>query len=451
MTEEEIRLSSLRSSRRQYLAAAGGTALTGLAGCIGGSNNSSNKLNDPIELYTWNLPFLKKSIKGWMKQFEKEYGDEYKGLETKWTDRGPATGDVLSYFQSRLQSDDPVNIFDTQMTTYTRYAKDDVWVDLNQYADDKFLGKYYDKLLEVMTYEDKLVQMPFYMGSMATYSRNKWFDKTNLDPPSKNNFYSTMDYLDAAEKLVENTGAKFGLTFIRYDWQLWPWFQSEGINVLNDDGTKAAFNTKKTRKILSRFRELTKKGVIPEVSWTGEWKPAAEQFGAGDTAMFYSSTSALRLVQNTGSNWVSKDSVTIGGAPKNQRYGGPMTMHGLGVIKPKTSKTAQKASFDLIKVITNKKWQKDFLRNTTVLVPHKKAVKELKNDSKFINENPLLVEIYKLWDAVSADVWVPPLVEASSEMSQTIDEQFSAAALGEKPVDEAVKTAEQQVNQSLKG
>ncbi|GAA0238074.1 extracellular solute-binding protein [Haladaptatus pallidirubidus] len=450
MPEDSTRPTSFHSSRRQILAATGGAALAGLAGCIGG-NDGSDQLKDPIELYTWNLPFLEESINGWMDQFKKEYGDKYDGLEAEWTDRGPATGDVLSYFQSRLQSDDPVNIFDTQMTTYTRYAKDDIWVDLNQFADEEFLGKYYDKLIEVMTYDDKLVQMPFYMGSMATYSRKKWFDETDLDPPTTDNFYSTMDYLDAAEQLVENSGAKFGLTFIRYDWQLWPWFQSEGIDVLNDDGTKAAFNTNRTREILSRFRELTEKGVIPEVSWTGEWKPAAEQFGAGDTAMFYSSTSALRLVQNTGSDWVSEDSVVLGGAPRNGRYGGPMTMHGLGAVKPKTSEKAHEASFDFISVIVNKKWQKDFLRNTTVLVPHKQAVKELQNDSQFVEENPLLVEIYKLWDAVSADVWVPPLIEASSEMSQTIDKQFSAAALGEKSVDEAINTAEQQINQALNG
>ena len=140
MPEDSTQPTSLHTSRRQYLAAAGGTALAGLAGCIGG-NDGSNKLNDPIELYTWNLPFLEESINGWLDQFNKEYSNEYDGLEAEWTDRGPATGDVLSYFQSRLQSDDPVNIFDTQMTTYTRYAKDDIWVDLNQFADEKVLGK----------------------------------------------------------------------------------------------------------------------------------------------------------------------------------------------------------------------------------------------------------------------------------------------------------------------
>jgi ABC-type glycerol-3-phosphate transport system substrate-binding protein len=409
------------------------------------------QLEEAIELYTWNLPFLEESINGWLSDFESEFGDKYEGLETKWTDRGPATEDILSYFQSRLQSGNPPNIFDTQMATYTRYAQDDVWASLDQFAEEEFLGQYYDKLLEVMTLDGSLLQMPFYMGTNATFTRNKWFEEAGIDPPTTDSFYTTMEYLDTAEQLVENSGAEFGLTFIRFDWQIWPWFQSEGIDILNDDQTAAAFNTDRTREVLSRFRELTDAGVIPEVSWTGDWKPAAEQFGAGNTGMYFGSGSALRLVQNAGSAWVSEDAMGVSGSPNNDRYGGLLTMHGMGVVKTNKSQAAQEASFDLISVATNKKWQKDFLRNTTVLVPHKEAVNELRNDETFGNENPLLVDLYALWDNVSADVWVPPLVTASSEMAQIVDNQFSAAALGEKSVDEAVDTAESRVNSALEG
>jgi ABC-type glycerol-3-phosphate transport system substrate-binding protein len=167
--------------------------------------------------------------------------------------------------------------------------------------------------------------------------------------------------------------------------------------------------------------------------------------------MYFGSGSALRLVQNYGSDWVSEDSMIVGGSPNGSRYGGLLTMHGLGVVKPNHSDIAQQASFDLTTVILNKKWQKDFLRNTTVLVPHKQAVEELRNDNEFASNNPLLVNVYGLWDDVSADVWVPPLVPAASEMASIIDNQFSAAALGEKSVDEAVTTAANRCNDALEG
>lgn len=445
----------INPTRRRYLTLLGAGSTAGLAGCIGNLSNdlgsSQQKLDGPIELYTWNLPFLKESINGWMDDYKSEYGDKYQNLQTKWTDRGPATEDILSYFQSRLQSGNPPNVFDTQMTTFTRYAdkgETGIWTPLGQYTDDEFLSKYYDKLIEVMTVDGQLLNMPFYMGTNATFSNKKWFDEAGIDPPTVGNYPSTMEYLDMAEQLVNNSGAEFGLTFIRFDWQIWPWFLAEGINVLNEQGDKVAFNTSQTREILSRFRELTENGVIPEVSWTGDWKPAAQQFGAGNTGMYFGSGSALRLVQNAG-DWISPDTMAVGGAPSGKRYGALMTMHGLGVVNVDKSKAAQRASFDLIKVILNKKWQKDFLRNTTVVVPNKQAVKELQEDEEFQNQNPSLVELYKLWDDVSDRVWVPPLVTASSQMAEIVDTEFSAAALGEKSVDAAVKQAEQQCNQAL--
>lgn len=440
-------------SRREYLAVLGMGAAAGLAGCTGtDSENTQEQLDEPVELYTWNLPFLEESINGWLDDFENEFSDTYENLETEWTDRGPETEAILSYFQSRLQGGDPPNIFDTQMTTFTRYAQEGetgIWAPLGDFADDEFLDTYYDRLIEVMTRDGQLLNMPFYMGTNATFSRNQWFEEADIEPPSIGDYPSTMEYLDMAEELVDNSGADFGLTFIRFDWNIWPWFESEGIDVLNDDESQVAFNTDRTHEILSRLRELTQNRVIPEVSWTGEWQPAAEQFGAGNTGMYFGSGSALRLIQNFGSDWVSEDTMNVGGAPQGDRYGGLLTMHGLGIVEPEHSEVAQEASFDLISVILNKKWQEDFLRNTTVLVPHQEAVQELQDDEEFSQENPTLVEIYDLWGDVNSNVWVPPLVSGSSEMAQIIDNQFSAAALGETPVDAAIEQAEQQCNQAL--
>lgn len=409
-------------------------------------------LDQPVELYTWNLPFLEESINGWRDDFTTQFEPKYEFADpaTEWVDRGPGTETILSYFQSRLQGGDPPNIFDTQMATYTRYAQDDIWASLDQWASEEFLSNYYERLRQVMTRDGSLLQMPFYMGTMATYSRNQWFEEAGEEPPGlqEDSFYSTMDYLDLVETVTNNSGAEFGLTFIRFNWQLWPWFRAAGVDVLNDDQTQAAFNTDTTHQILSRFRELTQDGIIPEVSWTGDWQPAAQQFGAGNTAMYYGSQSALRLIQNAG-DWVAGDTVTMGGAPSGERYGGLMTMHGLGVVKPNQSEASQQAAFDLISVIVNEKWQKDFLRNTTVLVPNQNALSDLREDEEFASENPLLTDIYALWDNVSADIWVPPLIPAASRMSSIIDTQFSAAALGEKSVDAAISTAESNINSAI--
>lgn len=458
-------------NRRSYLSAASVAAALGLAGCTGGGGDSGTttggddgdddtnpedgsqlvKLDDSVEFLIWDLGFMEESINGWIKDFKSEYGDKYANLEVQKTIRGPETESMVSYYQSGLQSDDPPNVFDTQMSTYLRYAQEGIWADIEKLASDKYLDKYYDSVLEIGRYDGKLQQVPFYMGTNLTYYRKKWFDQAGLEAPTADDPWTTMEYLDAAEQIVEKSDAEFGLTSLKIGWRGWPWFYSEGIDMLNDDNTKAAFNTKRTAKLLQRFRELTEKGVIPEVTWTGTWQPQGEQFGAGNTGMFFCNGAALRLVSNYGSDWVSPDTMGTFAAPENKRYGGLLTPHSLGVTEAKTSKQMQQASFNLIKVVTNKKWQKDFLRNTTVLVPHKEALKELRNDEAFKKENPLLVRQYNQFDQVSDKLGTPPMTPSAGEIWSTFESNWEAAALGEKSVEEALNQAEQQINGILQG
>jgi len=433
-------------SRRNYLKGIAAGTAAGLAGCLGGGGNGEG-LSGPIELYTWNLPFWEETIEqDIIPAFEDEYGSEYDGLEADWIDRGPATEDIISFFQSRLQGGNQPHIFDTQFGAYARYAEEDVFVDIEEMADQELLDKYDDTAIDLNRYDGTLYQMPFYMGTNMTACNSEWFDEANIDPPTNEEPWSTTEYLDAAEQLVQNSGAEFGLTFIRFDYLLWPWFKSEGIDVLNDDNSQAAFNTSRTVELLERFRQLTADGVLPEVTWTGEWEPAAEQFGAGNTGMYFGSGSALRLIQNFGEDWVSNDTVDIAHAPDG---GGLFTFHGLGITQPGKSETEQQAALDFASVILNKEFQKDFLRNTTVLVPHTEALNELRNNEEFRSNNPLLVQLYDMYEIVAQDLWRPPVIPQATEVADIIDTEFSAAALGEKDPQTAVDDAESRVNNAL--
>lgn len=443
MTRESIPM----GSRRNYLKGITAGAAASLAGCLGGGEGDGDGISDSIELYTWNLPFWEETItEEIIPTYQEEFGDEYDDLEAEWIDRGPATEDIISFFQSRLQSGDPPNIFDTQFGAYARYAEEGVFADIEELADEETLDKYDDTALELNQYDGTLYQMPFYMGTNMTASRTQWLDEAGIEPPTFEEPWSTHDYLDAAEEVVQNSGAEFGLTFIRFDFLLWPWFQSEGVDVLNDDNTEAAFNTSMTVELLERFRQLTSDGVLPEVSWTGDWQPAAEQFGSGNTGMYFGSGSALRLIQNFGEDWVSEDTLHISHAPED---GGLFTFHGLGVTTPGKNETEQRAAFDFTSVILNKEFQQNFLRNTTVLVPHTEALEELRTDEEFRSNNPLLVQLYDMYDVVAEDLWRPPVIPQATEVADIIDTEFSAAALGEKEPQEAVDEAESRVNSAL--
>jgi ABC-type glycerol-3-phosphate transport system substrate-binding protein len=188
---------------------------------------------------------------------------------------------------------------------------------------------------------------------------------------------------------------------------------------------------------------------MPDVAWTGEWQPPAEQFGTQNTGMYFGSGSALRLVRSVfGDDWVSPDTVYIGPPPE----GGEMYMsyHGFGVVETDSmSDTTLNASFDFASVATNQKWQESFLRSTTVLVPHQGAVEAVRNDQEFADNNPLLMDLYDQFSALEEDFDRPPTIPESPTIASILDTEFSAAALGEKSAQQAVDDAESQVNNEL--
>ena len=428
-------------TRRQLAKLTGAGIATGLAGCMGGGGGDDPTNVDELSLLTWNIQFLEESINGWIEDFKntnepvtKDYGD----TKVTWVDR--AADDVSTYYQTQLQSGNPVNVIDTQGSVYTRFASEGVFAPLGDLASDKFLSKIGDQALEFSKLDGKLYRIPFYQNCSSTYIRNKWFDEAGLNPPK-----TTKEFFDTSRALVEDSGAKYGMTFVTFNYRIWPFFWAEDIDVLNDDQTKAAFNTSRAVEIVERFQKQTAEGIIPEVSWTGRVDEQSDQFGTGNTGMFVTPLASIRRVQSAG-DWVNADSFSLSVPPGNR---GTYQAHGLSITSHETSDAEQQASWDLIRVIMSEKWQEDFLRNTTVMGGNTEIQKKLANDEKFRKNNPLKAMAYDIWPKLTEGYVTPPLIPESSEISNTLDSQISTAALGEKDPQQALDDAEQKINNML--
>lgn len=439
-------------SRRTHLKALGTGLAAGLAGCAGddggtggdggtGNNNGGDggdgggQVQEPIEVLTWNLGFLEETIQdGWIKDYEKEYG-----VKGKWVDK-PAE-DFPTYFQGQVQAGNPPDTIDTQGALYVRYGQDDVLQPLNDMVGDELMNRYNSSLIELDKVDGTIWRLPFYFVNTGTVYRKKWMQEAGLEGnlPS-----TTEEYFSAAETIANDTDAEYGMTLVRFDYALWPFFWAEDINVLNEDNTEAAFNQSRTVEILERFRELTDDGVMPEISWTERKQSQAKEFGTGNTGMYHMWLSSVRLVANAG-DWINGETMGFMAPPGgNAAYLG----HGWSITKDHNDATKQ-AALDMIDVITNEKWQKDFLRNTTVMVGNDAAVKALAESDKFRNENPLLAGVYDTWFEV-ADTAVPqPRIPEARQIWETINSQFAAAAIGETAPEDAVNNAESEVNRIL--
>jgi len=375
---------------------------------------------------------LDESINGWLEDYENEYG-----YNSEWTDK-PADG-FPQYFQSKVQSGDAPELVDTGRGKHIQYANDGLYAPLEELAGD-YLDNFNQSLIESSKINDTLYWIPYYFVSTGTMYKNEWFDAAGISEPPT----TTDGYFDAAETIVNETDAEYGLMVMRYYYALWAFFWSEGIEVLTDDQTAAAFNTDRAVEIVSRFREFTDDGVMPDLTWTNRSQPQAQEFGTGNTGMLYMWLSAVRLVTGAG-DWISEDTVDFTVPPGKK---GSISVHGWSIPESKNQATREQA-MNMIKIITNNKWQKDFLRNTTVLVGNTQANEELAQNEEFRADNPMLAKTYDLWFEIADEARLQPNVAESSEIWDAINSEISAAALGEKDPEQAVNDAESAVNSTL--
>jgi len=428
-------------TRRRLAELTGAGLAASLAGCVGGDSGDEPSDTDQLSLLTWNIQFLEESIDGWIEDFQstdEPVPEDYSNIEVNWVDR--AADDVATYYQTQLQSDDPVNVIDTQSAVYTRFASDDVFAPLEDFASEEFLDQIDDQALDFSRLDSKLYRVPFYQNCSSTYLRNQWFDEAGLEPPE-----TTEEFFDTARALVEDSGAEYGMTFVTFNYRIWPFFWAEDIDVLNDDQTEAVFNTSRAVEIVERFRQQTSDGIIPETTWTGRVEEQSNQFGSGNTGMFITPLASIRRVQSAG-DWVNPDSFSLSIPPGNS---GTYQAHGLSITSHDVSDEVQEVSWDLIRSIMSEKWQEDFLRNTTVMAGNTAIQNQLAEDDEFRENNPLKAMAYDLWPKLTEGYVIPPTIPESSEIASTLDSQISAAALGEKDPQDALDDAEQEVNNLL--
>ena len=418
----------------------------------GGDGDTSASLDFDLTFLTWNIGYHEDAINGWMDDFTSI--DRYSNVGMDWVDQ-PGS-DFPSYLQTRIQGGNPPHAVDTQAGIFSRYASAGVFAPLNPIIEEEVDGgmsaiqeKFGEQILNFSSVDGTLYRLPFYHSTTWTGYRTSFFEEAGIDPPTMENPYTTSDYFDVAEEVVDNSSAETGLMMLTFGFHFWPLFQTEGVDLLNDDNTAAALNTDRTVEILSRIQELTQNGYIAETSFTGRWTEPNQTFAAGNTAMNFAHFNNLRTIQSNG-DWISEDTLGVGPGPRNS---GVYAAHGWGITSDEYHSSEQvRATFHFINdVVLNKEWQmENATAGPTRPVANLEAHEELANSDEFRNNNPILAQQYDIWSENKGNAWAPPTIPASADIEVIIDKDMvSACALGEKSPEQAAQDAEELINQAI--
>lgn len=229
--------------------------MTGSSGCLAGGSEKDDseptaKTGDvTVEFWTINL---KKNYGDYFQGLIDAYEAEHSDVTIDWVDV-PGT-DIQSKFLASLAADDvpdAVNLVDIYIDQFA-----DSLADLTPYVSDDELGAYIPGLVDSARRDDKLLGIPWYHGGAPV----GWYNESVLEEAglSEDDIPTTWsEALEFGRQIAEKTDACGFNELPSVDV-----LRTEGIAVLNEDGTEAALATPEAAAILDQWRDAYNDGAV---------------------------------------------------------------------------------------------------------------------------------------------------------------------------------------------
>ena len=303
-------------------------AVSMLVGCGGSGGSDTQKSADgnsaskDVTLDFWTID-LKATFGDFFNDMIAAYEKENPGITVNWTDIPYA--DVQSKLVAAVAggtAPDVVNL-NTQMTL--TLAGQGALTDLNKEATEEQKSIYIKDLWDSAKIGDSVYAFPWYASPDIMFYNQALFDEAGMEVPKtfEEALKMSKDFYDKTGAYLFQPDEFFNILF------------EENIDVLNEDGTAAAFNTADTAQLLADYKEYTDAGCVPKNNW-GSWDEALKLFESSKLAIVSSSGSSLSRIKDeapdvyeniavstplTGANGLSRNplmNLVVPSASKNQ-------------------------------------------------------------------------------------------------------------------------------------
>lgn len=397
----------------------------------GGSETNQGPAS--ITILTWNLPHYADSIHGWISEFEAANPT----VKVNWVDKKGT--ELPTYYQTQLAAGTAPDVIDIQGALWYQYAGDGILLNLTPYfaKDAEMKARFEPNILEAASkYKGNYYMVPFYTPSTVLFYNKPMFQAAGL-PQAPTTPTELFDY---TKKLTH--GSVSGYLTLNFDWLYWPLFRMNGVEILNADGTKAAFNTPAAVQTLKTLAELTASGAISKVSWTGRWVEPNGAFGAGNAAMLNAHLPAFKAFESN-STWANDRTVGVAAFPG--KWSVP-NYHGFGITS--TTKYPEVA-WNFIKLVTSDKWATTLATVLGTLSGNSKADTTLMNDPTFAKDNPVTATMFKVDLSETGNLTGITGSEKDARIKDAVYSNLQKALFGQESAQQALADAEQAVNKIL--
>ncbi len=387
------------------------------------------KTTEPVALEFWTIS-LQPTFTDFFNQLIADYEAANPGVTVKWTDLPyESIQEKLVTAAAGGKAPDVVNL-NTQMAL-TLSGKDAL-VDLEAEATQEQRSIYVESLYDSTRIGNSVYAFPWYASPNIMMYNKELFEKAGITEIPTN----YQDAFDMAKTMKEKTGA-----YLYNPPEFFNLLVEEGIPILNDDNTAAAFNNTDTVKLLESFKAMTDADYLPKTNW-GKWDNELKLFETGKLAIISSSGSSLSRIKDEAPDVYEK----IGLAKPLTGSTGLSRNALMNVVVPKASKN-QEAAILFASYITNDDNQLAFCKEVAIFPSTTKA----SEDSFFISDQTSLEGQAR---AMSTQVSVTSKdyslgVEGQSDIQAEVNKVYEAVITSGKDIQAALEKEETAVNDIL--
>ena len=383
---------------------------------------------EPVEVEFWTIS-LRPKFDDFFNKLIEEYQNNNPGVTIKWMDL--PYDDIQSKLVTAVAggtSPDVVNL-NTQMTL--TLAGQGALVDLNADATDEQKNIYIESLWNSAKIGNSVYAFPWYASPDIMLYNKELIEKTGITLPA-----TFDDALKDAEKFYNATGAYLFLPDEFFNLLI-----EENIPILNEDGTKAAFNTKATEDLLVKYRQYTEKGILPKTKW-GMWEEALKLFESEKLAIISSSGSSISRIKDEAPDVYEKIAVSTPLTGSTGLSRNPL----MNLVVPSTTKNKE-AAVAFANYITNDANQLAFCKE----VPIFPSTKAASGDSFFTSDDKT---VEGLASAMSAKASLTSQdfslgVANQGNIQTAINKVYESAIINGEDIKAALDRAEADVNKLL--
>ncbi len=419
--------------------------LAAVAGCAGKPQNADGsgseaastedtagqqEKKEPIELEFWTIS-LRPSFDDFFNGLIDNYQKEHEEITIKWIDMPYDT------IQSKLitataggNSPDAVNL-DTPMVL--SLISKGALADLEKEASEEQRNVYIKTLYDLTKIGGSAYAFPWYGGPTVTLYNKEIFEKSGLTGTP-----ATFDeMLEMAKTVKQKTGAYLYIPEYFY-YRLY----LDGISILNEEKTSAAFNTPETLKILNEYKSAVDEGYMPKNGW-GNWDNMLQQFSTGKLAMMNSGPQSIKRIKDEAPDIYAKLEIA---EPMVGKAG--ISMNPIMNMAVPQASEHHKEAIDFAHYITNDENQLGFSKVVAVFPSTIKAAQD-----PFFKSDTATAEGRAT--AVAAEVALTSSeltlgVAKEGDILLAVQKIYEAVMQGGEKPEDALAEAEKKVNELLK-